>query len=286
MLRECQEHRYFRGETCPRCESKGKFLMSDEEVNRLGRIMAGVLRHFPERFELDMDDNGFIDLIEFVDSIRRRRNQFHWLRQHHIHAVVDTDEKGRYQIEGGMVRATYGHSIDLDLDLPMDDIPDELYYPATIEEMELLLETGLKPSDRKEVHLSKTAENALEAGRHRASRPYLMAIDASSAIADGFLIKQAGTTVYTTKEIPDKYLRPLEDFNAQLKEKYAKEPVEEENAEDKGETASPSKSAPPPSEDEASPEPTSEGDGAPQESPGDGDQAAPPADTGGEPPQE
>ena len=241
--------------------------MSDEEVNRLGRIMAGILRHFPERFELNMDDNGFIDLIEVVDAIRRRRNQFHWLRQHHIHALVDTDAKGRYQIEGGMIRATYGHSIDLDLDLPMDDIPDELYYPATIEEMELLIEAGLKPSDRKEVHLSKTPENALEAGRHRASRPFIIAIDAISAIADGFLIKQAGTTVYTTKEIPDKYLSPLEPFNATLRDKYEKEgpePVEGGEGE-AGDSLAPV----------AEP---AEGDGGVEEASPPADEAPPPAD--------
>jgi putative RNA 2'-phosphotransferase len=134
--------------------------------------------------------------------------------------VVDTDEKGRYQIEGGMIRATYGHSIDLDLDLPMDDIPDELYYPVTAEELDLILEAGLKPSDRKEVHLSKTPENALEAGRHRVGQPLLIAVDTAAAISDGYLIKRAGTTVYTTKEVPDQYLRSMEELNRDLMDRY------------------------------------------------------------------
>jgi hypothetical protein len=67
---------------------------------------------------------------------------------------------------------------------------------------------------------------------HRASRPFIIAIDASGAIAEGYLIKQAGTTVYTTREVPDRFLRPLEDYNEQLKERYAKE--EEEKAAGKG----------------------------------------------------
>jgi putative RNA 2'-phosphotransferase len=105
----------------------------------------------------------------------------------------------------------------------MEDIPDELFYPATAEEIELLLETGLKPSDRKEVHLSKTAENALEAGRHRAGRPFLIRIDAAGAIGDGYLIKQAGTTVYTTREVPDRFLSAMEELNEELRVKYDEE---------------------------------------------------------------
>jgi len=44
MLAECKDHGYFRGESCPVCNEKGKFLMTDKELNSLGRIMAGVLR--------------------------------------------------------------------------------------------------------------------------------------------------------------------------------------------------------------------------------------------------
>ena len=60
MLRQCPEHGYFRGEKCPVCTQKGKFLMNDNELNSLGRILAGILRHFPEKFNLDIDKNGWV----------------------------------------------------------------------------------------------------------------------------------------------------------------------------------------------------------------------------------
>ena len=50
MLGECAEHGYFRGDGCPICGRKGKFLMSDRELDSLGRIIAGVLRHFPDKW--------------------------------------------------------------------------------------------------------------------------------------------------------------------------------------------------------------------------------------------
>ena len=87
-------------------------------------------------------------------------------------------------------------------------------------------------------------------GRHKLKA---IAIDAAGAIADGFLIKQAGTTVYTTKQVPDKYLSPLEEFNAQLKDRYVTDgPPSEEPPQDGGPGDTPPDApgeAPPPPEE-------------------------------------
>ncbi|MGQ9582338.1 MAG: RNA 2'-phosphotransferase [Thermoplasmatota archaeon] len=206
MIKECRAHGYFRAEACPACGEAGKFLMNDEEVDQLGRILAGVLRHFPERFSLSLDEHGWVGIRELVEAVRQRRSQLHWLRPHHIRALVATDPKGRYQLNEDRVRATYGHSIDVDLDLPTDNIPETLYYPATDEEMPILLETGLKPSDRKHVHLSLTPENAADAGSHRTEKPVILKVDARAAVEGGVVIMRAGKTVFITKEIPAEYL--------------------------------------------------------------------------------
>ena len=156
--------------------------MNDNELNGLGRILAGILRHFPEKFNLEMDKQGWVVISSLINAIRDRSNQYHWFRPHHLLALIETDPKGRYQIRDNMIRATYGHSIDVDLDLPTDNIPDKLYYPTTKEEVELLLETGLKPSDRKKVHLSLTYEAAENAGKVRVPHPLILEIDAAASI--------------------------------------------------------------------------------------------------------
>jgi putative RNA 2'-phosphotransferase len=180
--------------------------MSGEELSHLGRIMAGVLRHFPEKFDVELDEHGWADIDEFVESIRDHRITLHWLKSHHLRAIVETDPKGRYQIEANKFRATYGHTIDVVLDHPTDTVPEALFYPTTQEEMEVLFETGLKPTDRKFVHLSKTYEQAMEAGRHRDGSPIIIEIDAASAVEDGIVIGQAGTVVYITDEVPPKFM--------------------------------------------------------------------------------
>ncbi len=211
MLRECNTHGYFRAEECPICGEKGRFFLNQEELDIIGRTMAGVLRHFPERYELEMNENGWIDLKSFVDAVQIRHNRFRWLRAHHILAVIDTDPKGRYQFRDGMIRATYAHSVDIDLDLPTRNIPDELFYPTTKEELDILLETGLKPSDRKRVHLSLAYENAMDAGRVRDPFPVIMKINTKAMIEDELIIKKAGTTVYLTDEVDPKYITVMEE---------------------------------------------------------------------------
>lgn len=209
MLKECRSHGFFRGNICPNCGSKAKFLLNDKELELLGRTMAGILRHFPERYGLDMDEHGWVDLRDFVTAVQIRHKKFRFLKPHHVLGVVETDPKGRYQFEEGKIRATYAHSFDVDLDLPTDDVPGILFFPTTEEECGILLEIGLKPSDRKMVHLSGTLPSAMEAGRVRVDDPVILEVDAEKAKDDGVEIAKAGKTVYTTKEVPPDCLRRL-----------------------------------------------------------------------------
>lgn len=206
MLRECDSHGYFRGDTCPNCGEEGKFLMNEQELDRVGRIMAGVLRHFPERFGVRMDTHGWVAIEELVDRIRDEKGRLRWIRPHHIEAIALTDPKGRYQIDKDRVRATYGHSLELDLDLPTFNIPDKLYYPVTEEELDIVLERGLEPTDRRMVHLSGTYDNAMQAGTRRTETPIILEVDAKAAIASGVVIKQAGKQVYVTEKVPTGFL--------------------------------------------------------------------------------
>lgn len=211
MLRECDNHGYFRDEMCPFCGEPGKFLMNEVELDKLGRTLAGILRHFPERFDLQMDEQGFVDIRELVGAILDRNSRMHWLRPHHIVALVETDGKGRYQIFNDAVRATYGHSIPLDLRLPTDNIPAELYYPATDEEVDIILEMGLLPSDRKSVHLSLTYADAYSAGSVRVEDPIILAIDTVATAEAGFEIGRAGRTVFLCDQVPPECLSIVEE---------------------------------------------------------------------------
>lgn len=206
MLKECSQHGYFRAETCPVCGQPARFLMNDRELDHLGRVMTGILRHFPEKYGLALSPQGWVELPKLVQAISSHHRGYHWLRVHHLVAIAESDPKGRYEVRDDRVRATYGHTLEVALDLPTDNIPDELYYPVTSEEAAIVLEVGLKPSDRRKVHLSKTAGDAHAAGAVRTPEPVILAIDTKKARAQGIVIMQAGKTVYLVDAIPAEFL--------------------------------------------------------------------------------
>lgn len=209
MLIQCEEHGFFRAGKCPICKKESRFLMDDYELEKLGRIMAGILRHFPEKFNLQIDEHGWIELYKFVYAVKIQ-SKFRWLKEYHIKAIVETDDKGRYEIKENRIRATYGHTINVDLDLPTENIPDKLYYPATLEEADIILETGLKPIDRKKVHLSLTEKDAKVAGLYRNGNPIILEVDVKKAIENGIVIQKAGKTVFLVDEIPKEYLKRID----------------------------------------------------------------------------
>lgn len=242
MLRMCREHGFFRGEECPICGEEGKFLMSSYELESLGRIMAGILRHFPERFNLEMDEDGYVDIYKLVSAIKRKRgDRMRWLRPTHIIGLVETDPKGRYQVDNNHVRATYGHSIPLSMNLPTNNIPERLYYPTNEENKDDLMEKGLTPDDRTMVHLSKIWEDAFEAGTHREGpEPVILRIDAEAALNNGIIIQRAGKTVFTVEEIPPEFISLADEEDMELsraemeerkKDLYYQGPTEEEEEE-------------------------------------------------------
>jgi putative RNA 2'-phosphotransferase len=206
MLKECQQHGYFRQETCPVCGQPGRFLMNDRELDHLGRVMTGILRHFPEKYGLQLDPQGWVSLPALARAIANQHRGYHWLRVHHLVAIAESDPKGRYEVRDDRVRATYAHTVEVELDLPTDNIPEALFYPVTTDVAGIVLEVGLKPTDRRKVHLSKTAKDAQSAGRVRTPEPVVLRIDARLAQDDGLIIMRAGKTVFLIDQVPSKYL--------------------------------------------------------------------------------
>ena len=212
-MKSCLKHQhgYFRGEKCQYCSEEGELVMSPRHLDQFGRIMAGVLRHFPDRFELEMDQQGWVGASEFIESLKHQQRHFDYLTMDHLQAAVETDPKGRYQLVDGRLRATYAHSLELDLDLPTEGVPEHLYFACSQEDSEEYLKQGLYPLDRQMVHLSGTRLNALEAGRHIIGKPVVLLIDVRAAEEAGKPIMKAGTTVYVTHEVLASCLRKLPD---------------------------------------------------------------------------
>ena len=190
--------------------------MSTGERDSMARRLALVLRHAPEKFDLEMDINGWIDVRDIVRKFKESRKRQHWLRPHHLRAISETDPKGRYEIRGNMMRATYGHTVEIELDLPSTNIPDSLFYPCDPVEAENLLELGISPGDRAHVHLSANIRAAAEAGRFHHNKPAIIEVDTARMVASGETIWHAGVTVYLSEGVAGDFLSVVDESNPEL----------------------------------------------------------------------
>jgi putative RNA 2'-phosphotransferase len=189
------------------CKCPGRYLLDDSKEEKLGRFVSGTLRHFPASVGVEMDECGWVNLNAFCDVMRKRYN---WMKKEYLYALVESDEKGRYEINESSIRARYGHSVDVDLDYEECDFPF-LYYGASPEEVDVLLENGIFPIKQRYVHLSTTYDKAEEVALIHTESPVILQIDAFKAQEDGISLKVATEHIVLADKIPPEYILVLEN---------------------------------------------------------------------------
>ncbi|MHC1579224.1 MAG: 5-formyltetrahydrofolate cyclo-ligase [Candidatus Alkanophagales archaeon] len=171
---------------------------------KVSKAMSYILRH---RKSPEMREDGFMSLEALLRDLRRR---VPYADEELVMDVVRSDPKGRYELRDGMIRARYGHSVDVRMELPPADVAT-LYHGTTAEAAAEILREGLKPMGRRKVHLSARVEDAIEVGKRRTDRPVILKVDAGAAMAEGVRIEKATDRVYVADFIPPKFISLLDD---------------------------------------------------------------------------
>ena len=214
MIRRCPQHGFFRGEHCE-CGSAGQLLLDETKTEQLGRLVAGCLRHFPGDLGLVMDGQGWVDLTSLGQVVASRHR---WAGKELVIALVQSDSKQRYEIAGDRVRARYGHSVDVELDHPENKLP-RLYYGASEEEADRILEIGIKPASQRYVHLSTTAEKAWHVATFRTGNPRVIQAEAAAAQQTGVRMMTVNDDIVISDMIPARFLSILAARDIARKEK-------------------------------------------------------------------
>ena len=125
-----------------------------------------------------------------------------------LRIIVQEDAKGRFEFsdDGLSVRALYGHSIDVDLELIPSLPPAILYHGTAVKYIERIIKEGLKPRKRNYVHLSETTDMAQQVGvRHGV--PIVLSVDTKSMVEDGYKFYKAQRCVWLVDNVPSKYIK-------------------------------------------------------------------------------
>jgi putative RNA 2'-phosphotransferase len=99
--------------------------MTETSLNeRITRLLAYMLRHQPDDFDVELDDHGFGDIDEVVRALVERTGEE--ITADDVADAIDSGGRQRYEIVKGRIRALYGHSIKIDPGESAEP-PEELY---------------------------------------------------------------------------------------------------------------------------------------------------------------
>lgn len=175
---------------------------------KLSKFLALLLRHQPERFALELDEEGWASLSEVMEIVQGLPN-FRWANYgdvKHIVAEGSGDGKRRFEIEEGHIRARYGHTLGQPIRYEACTPPPLLYHGTSPDALGSIRREGLRPMERQYVHLSPDRETATRVGARHTEHPTIITIHAAEAHAQGITFHKADETVYLTKTIPADYL--------------------------------------------------------------------------------
>ena len=176
----------------------------DEFLVSTSKFLSYVLRHNPEAIGLTLEPGGWADVAELV---ARSREDGRRLSRRRIQLLLDAGEKSRFSLsaDGTKIRANYGHSIDVDLNLEPTRPPKRLYHGTARRAVSSIRDEGLRPRSRQYVHLSRTREAATSVGQ-RHGRPIVLTVHAESLSEDGYALCESTDSVWLVRRVPPEYL--------------------------------------------------------------------------------
>ncbi len=177
--------------------------MDERRTVRVSKYLAKHLRHRPERIGLTPDAAGWVEIDALIAAAAD--HGFPFTREELDH-VVAANDKRRFAVEGTRIRASQGHTIPVDLQLPTAVPPAWLYHGTVARNLDAIHAEGLRPMNRHAVHLSADRETATRVGARR-GRPVVLSVDAGAMHRDGHVFHVSANGVWLTEAVPSRYLR-------------------------------------------------------------------------------
>lgn len=177
--------------------------MDERRTVKVSKYLSKHLRHQPERIGITLDANGWVPIGELLRATAR--NNFPITRSELDH-VVAVNDKQRFAVENGRIRASQGHTVPVDLALPPAEPPAYLYHGTVGSALDAIRREGLRPMNRTHVHLSPDRETATRVGARR-GRPVVLSVDAGALHRAGHTFYVSANGVWLTAAVPPAFLR-------------------------------------------------------------------------------
>ncbi|MEV0231927.1 RNA 2'-phosphotransferase [Nonomuraea sp. NPDC050786] len=177
--------------------------MDERRLVRISKYLSRHLRHDPQRIGLTLDAHGWVP----VDTLLRAAAEHGFpITAAELWEVVRANDKRRYTLDNGRIRANQGHTVPVDLDLPAVEPPELLYHGTVGRVLAAIRAEGLRPMNRHHVHLSADRQTATRVGARRGV-PVVLVVAAGTMHADGHVFHISANGVWLVDHVPPGYLR-------------------------------------------------------------------------------
>jgi len=175
-------------------------------IVQLSKTVSHALRHEPWLYELELSEEGWVEVASLLAALRLERQDWGILVEKDLLAMMDGSEKKRFEMKEGRIRAFYGHSLPGKLKRERGSPPEILFHGTSPEVAERVLSEGLKPMGRQYVHLSADRETAVAVGKRKASQPVVLMVKALKAEGAGVAFYVGHEKVWLADAVPGEFL--------------------------------------------------------------------------------
>ena len=181
----------------------------NKNLVKLSKFVSLVLRHQPEVIGLKLDENGWAEVDRFIELAKQNGKN---ISISVLEEIVETNNKKRFAFndDKSKIRANQGHSIEVNLDLPPQQPPVQLFHGTATKFIESIRQQGLISGSRQHVHMSSDETTAIAVGQ-RHGKPVILKINALAMHQDGFVFFCSENSVWLTEFVLPQYLEfPIE----------------------------------------------------------------------------
>lgn len=178
--------------------------MKQKRQREISKFLSLVLRHRPEKIGITLSESGWVA----VDELIQKLNAFGKRLSHvELETVVRENDKQRFEFsdDGGNIRASQGHSIDVDLGYQPATPPKLLHHGTPTQFVDSIKLEGLTKQKRHHVHLHTDADLATSVGQRR-GKPVLLRIHAKRMSEAGYAFFVTPNQVWLTDHVPAEFI--------------------------------------------------------------------------------
>lgn len=182
-------------------------MLPEKEAKRLSKWLSYILRHHPESAGIVLDEHGWTDTQTLITNLSAKEPLFN---PETLQFIVANNSKKRFAFneDGSKIRASQGHSVDVELGYTQQQPPELLFHGTTEKNIPSILKSGLKKMERHHVHLSADKETAQVVGA-RFGKPVVLTVKAGLMHEQGFSFFISENGVWLTDRVPAEFLSEL-----------------------------------------------------------------------------